>query len=84
MPKSRALKQEVMPMMKETTMQEMMKEGKDMMTSGRNSMMRGSVMMAGAKMVMGKKKQKATDDMMQYSDLGGMNFNPKKLKKEKK
>ena len=48
MPRSRALKEEVMP-------------------------------------VMMKKKQvkKENDDMMEYSDVGGMNFDPKKFKMRK-
>ena len=77
MPKSRSLKQEVMPMMKESTMQDMMTEGKEMMMSGKNSMMRGRVMMAGSKMF--KKKQIKKDDT-ELSDLGGLNFDPKKMK----
>ena len=77
MPKSRSLKQEVMPMMKESTMQDMMTEGREMMISGKNSMMRGRVMMAGSKMF--KKKQIKKDDT-ELSDLGGLNFDPKKMK----
>ena len=77
MPKSRSLKQEVRPMMKESTMQDMMTEGREMMISGKNSMMRGRVMMAGSKMF--KKKQIKKDDT-ELSDLGGLNFDPKKMK----
>ena len=80
MPKSRALKEEAMPMMKETSMQEMMSEAKDMMTSGRNSMMRANVMMAGAK-VMGKKKQKNTKP--DYSEFDET-YHWSKIKKGKK
>ncbi len=79
-PKSRALKEE-MPMMKETSMQDMMKEGKEIMVSGKNSMMRGKAIMIGSQAMM-KKKQPKKDDK-EYSDLGGMNFDPKKMKKGK-
>jgi hypothetical protein len=36
--------------------------------------------------IMGKKKQtkKETSDTKEYSDLGGLNFDPKKFKKGKK
>lgn len=86
MPKSRALKEEAMPMMKKDTPMSMMNEAKDMMTSAKNSMMRADIMVAGAKAMMGKKKQQHLDkdEMMEYSDLGGLNFDPKKMKKGKK
>ncbi len=80
-PKSRALKEEAMPMMKETTMNEMMNEAKEMVMSGRNSMMRGNVMMAGAKMVMGKKKQKNKEpDLSEFDET----YHWSKAKKGKK
>mgnify|MGYP001559716956 CR=1 FL=1 len=79
--KSRALKEEAMPMMKETSMQEMMNEANDMMTSGRNSMMRANVMMTGAKMIMGKKKQKSNKpDLSEFDET----YHWSKAKKEKK
>lgn len=80
MPKSRALKEQVMPMMREDTPKEMMREAKEMISSSKNSMMRGQMMMTGAKVMMAKKKMPKKDPMMEYSDLGGMNFDPKKLK----
>lgn len=89
MPKSRALKTEVeMSVRREDTPRGLMNEAKDTMTQARNSMMRGSIMMLGAQaMIAKKKKQKQKgeeDEMMEYSDLGGLNFNPKKFKRRKK
>ena len=81
MPKSRALKEE-MQTVKQTTPQDMMNEGREQMVSAKNSMMRGQAIMAGSQMMM-KKKKKAKGDMMEYSDLGGMNFDPKKMKRGK-
>lgn len=43
--------------------------------------------MQGDRMMMKKPKKpapKKQDDMMEYSDLGGMNFDPKKMPKGKK
>ena len=86
MPRSRALKEETMPVIQEETLQSMMKDAKDMMMDAKNSMMRGQAMMVGSQMMMKKKqmKKQMKDDDAELSDLGGMNFNPKKMKKEKK
>lgn len=43
--------------------------------------------MQGDRMMMKKPKKSAPkkqEDMMQYSDLGGMNFDPKKMPKKRK
>ena len=81
MPKSRALKEE-MQTVKQTTPQDMMNEGREQMVSAKNSMMRGKVMMVGSQAMM-KKKKRHKGDMMEYSDLGGLNFDPKKMSREK-
>ena len=82
--KSRALKEEAMPMMKETTMNEMMKEGKDMIVNGKNSMMRGRVMMMGSQMlsgIAGKNKQKnKKPDLSEFDET----YHWSKAKKGKK
>ena len=59
MPKSRSLKQEVMPMMKPKSMKELIKDihksGKEDMIYGKETMMRGKIKMMGAKMMMKNK-----------------------------
>lgn len=54
---------------------------------GRGRAQKEMMRMQGNGMIMKKPKKPAPkkhDDMMEYSDLGGMNFDPKKMPKGKK
>lgn len=85
MPKSRSAKEVLMGDMTMMKPQDMAKEGKQMMVGAKNSMMRGRAMMMGAQAMMKKKKMpnEEMDEMMEYSDLGGLNFDPKKMRRKR-